>query len=71
MDLTGNGSRMKFIYSRDVVRSRFGRWGEGLFHQPAGIFSTNALRRIGFRDWCGEVMTLQGIFIITANHVRT
>ena len=24
---------------KDVVRSRFGRWGEGPFHQPAGIFS--------------------------------
>ena len=27
--------------SGDVVRSRLGRWGEDLFHQPAGIFSVN------------------------------
>ena len=47
---------MKFIYSGDVVRSRFGRWGEYSGDQPAGIFSIRALRLIGFRNWCGEVM---------------
>ena len=33
---------MKPIYVRDVVRSRYGRWGEHCFDQPAGIFSTIA-----------------------------
>ena len=54
--LGGNGSRMKFIYSGDVVRSRCGRSGEHVSDQPAGIFSANVLLHIGFRDWCGEVV---------------